>query len=909
MNVQSQPPTADHPEASDWHAQPAEAAFEALESRSEGLEEADAEARLAQHGPNRLSQQKKRGALERFLAQFKSALLYVLIGAAVVTALLGHWVDTAVIAGVVIINALIGFIQEGRAEKALDAIQAMLSPQARVRRGGRSVTVTAETLVPGDVVLLKPGDRVPADLRLWDCKSLAIQESALTGESHAVSKSPESLAPKTPLAERACMAFGGTLVTGGWGEGVVTGTGDNTEIGRVQSLLADVQRLTTPLLHQMAIFSQRLTIGILILAAAAFVFGWLVSGFPLDEMFLAAVGIAVAAIPEGLPAVMTITLAIGVTRMAGRNAIIRRLPAVETLGSVNVICTDKTGTLTHNELMVKTVVTAHHVFAVSGEGYEPAGEFTLEGKPVSTEGFPVLQTAASAAILCNDAELSAGEGHWGLEGNPTDGALLAFAMKAKFDPIAERNAQPRADLIPFDSGYKFMASLNHDHAGASRIIVKGAPEKIIALCSHQRASAGIQPLQAGYWQHQIEALAAKAQRVIAIAERPALSGQTDLSFADVETGLTLVALFGLIDPPRREAITAVATCRQAGIDVKMITGDHATTARAIAEGFGMVNDHPVMSGQDVDGVSDDALVEVAQQANVFARTTPEHKLRLVNALQTAGHVVAMTGDGVNDAPALKRANIGIAMGRGGTEAARQAAEMVLADDNFASIMHAVREGRTIYDNLKKSILAILPTNGGEALAVLTAILLARELPITPVQILWVNMVTAVTLGLALAFEPAEPGVMARPPRPSDEPILSRYVAWRVVYVSLLLLAGIFGIFEWQRAMGTDLEAARTMAVNLLVAGEIAYFFNCRRTYAPSWTIDGLIGNKVILMAAGLVMVFQLLFTYTPPMQALFKTAPIDTTAWAVIALFAVTLFVLVEIEKAVATRVRSGGAS
>ncbi|MBE9553214.1 MAG: cation-transporting P-type ATPase [Proteobacteria bacterium] len=892
-----------------WHGRSVEEVFEELDSSAAGLSPEEARNRLSVHGPNLLEPPKRRGPIPRFLAQFNNVLLYVLVGAAVVTALLGHWVDTGVIVGVVLINAIIGFIQEGKAEKALEAIRAMLSLQADARRGGRSVTVPAETLVPGDIVLLQSGDRVPADLRLLGTKSLQIQESALTGESEAVEKATEPVAQETELGDRASMAYAGTLVTYGKGTGIVVETADRTEIGRISSMLTEVQTLTTPLLRQMAVFSRWLTLVILVIAAATFVFGLLVHGYSLSDMFMAAVGLAVAAIPEGLPAVMTITLAIGVTRMARRNAIIRTLPAVETLGAVTVICSDKTGTLTYNELMVQTIVTARQLYMVTGSGYEPVGEFRIDDEPVTAGQYPDLAVAAQAAILCNDAELTESEGSWHLHGNPTDGALLTVGMKATLDVAFERRSQPRTDLIPFESVHKFMATLHHDHEGHGYIYVKGAPERILEMCALQRSNGEDVPLDTHYWLERIEALASRAQRVIAIAGRSTDPEHLNLRFNDVETGLTLIALFGLIDPPRKEAIEAVARCQNAGIQVKMITGDHATTARAIAARFGLGENHHVLTGKDLDALSEDDFRTVASEADVFARTTPEHKLRLVRALQATGHIVAMTGDGVNDAPALKRANIGIAMGRKGTEAAKEAAEMVLADDNFASIMHAVEEGRTVYDNLRKSILVLLPTSGGEALTILAAVLLAQELPITPVQILWVNMITAITLGLALAFEPAEAGVMKRPPRPPDAPILSAFFTWRIVYVSILLLAGTFGLFEWERSVGASLEAARTVAVNTLVAGEIVYLFNCRRITEKSWTRDGLFGSRPVLIAVALVVVFQLLFTYLPVMQILFHTTPIDLGAWSRIILFALCLFVLVELEKAATRRYRSFASS
>ena len=860
--------------------------------------------RLVDYGPNRVEPPKPRGPMRRFLAQFNNVLLYVLLGSAVVTAALGHWIDTVVILAVVLINAVIGFIQEGRAERALAAIRTMLSPHANVRRDGRRMTITAETLVPGDIVLVESGDRVPADLRLLDTNSLKIDEAALTGESVATDKAPASVAAHAELGDRSSMAYAGTLVTYGKGTGAVVETGARSEIGRISTLLASVQPLTTPLLRQISAFARWLTVVILVASVCTFAFGLLVQGYSVEEMFMAAVAFAVSAIPEGMPPVMTISLAIGVTRMAQRNAIVRRLPAVEALGSVTVICTDKTGTLTRNELMVEAVVTAQQTYSVTGSGYEPVGEFCVSEEPVKIADNPDLQSIARAALLCNDAELTAADGTWELQGDPTDGALMAVGLKAGLETRFERHSWPRMDLIPFESEHRFMASLHHDHAGHGCIYVKGAPERIFEMCESQQTTDGDVPLDRAYWSGKTEAMASQAQRVLAVAVRSVSSRKRDLRFEDAQVGLTLLGLFGLIDLPRPDAIEAVAQCRKAGIKVKMITGDHAATATAIAAKFGLGDGHATLTGRELDQLSEEALVAVARETDVFARATPEHKLRLVRALQADGEIVAMTGDGVNDSPALKRADIGVAMGRKGTEAAKEAAEIVLADDNFASIAHAVEEGRTVYENLKKTILFLLPTSGGEALIIVAAILLGQTLPITPVQILWVNMITAVTLGIALAFESTETDVMKQRPRAPGAPILSAFLTWRVVFVALLLLAGAFGLFTWQRATGASLDAARTVAVNTLVLGEIVYIFNCRRIAGPSWTLDGLFGSPPILISVGIVIVFQLLITYMPFMQLLFQTAPIGPVAWGQIVLFGVGLFALVELEKAILHRAR-----
>jgi magnesium-transporting ATPase (P-type) len=896
--------TPEHQPGSDvtWHALHLEEAFRKVAGRVEGLTEAEASQRLAQFGPNRLRPPRRRGPIERFLLQFHNVLIYVLLAAGVTTVFLGHYVDAGVIFGVVVINAVIGFIQEGKAEKALAAIRNMLSLQATVLRDGRRVVVPAETLVPGDVVHLQSGDKVPADLRLFHVKSLQIQEAALTGESVPVEKATGAVDPATPVGDRTCMAYSGTLVTYGQGTGMVVETGDATELGRIGALLAEVQTLTTPLVRQLTGFARWLTLAILLLAAATMVFGVLVHGFTWTEMFLAAVGLAVAAIPEGLPAIMTIALAIGVQRMARRNAIIRRLPAVETLGSVTVICSDKTGTLTRNEMTAQSVATARHLFEVTGVGYEPVGAFLLEGGEVHPEDHPILSEIARAALLCNEAELRQVEGQWIIDGDPTEGALLTVAVKAGLDLAFERKAYPRTDIIPFESEHRFMATLHHDHQGRGFVYVKGAPERVLEMCARQRGHGGDEPLDAAYWHARIEEIASRGQRLLAIACDDAAGDQRELQFKDVESGMTLLGLLGLIDPPRQEAIDAIRRCQAAGIRVKMITGDHAVTAGAIARGLALANPDDVITGAAVDGLDEKGLEDAAEKVDVFARTSPEHKLRLVQALQARRHVVAMTGDGVNDAPALKRADVGVAMGVKGTEAAKEAAEMVLADDNFASIAHAVEEGRTVYDNLKKAIIFILPTNVGEAFILVAAILMGRALPITAVQILWVNMITAVTLALALAFEPMEPGVMSRRPRRADEPLLSGFLVWRLLFVGAILVVGTYGLFVWERTQGAEVELARTVAVNTLVVFEAFYLFNTRHLLQPVTSREGLFGSRIVLLSVAVVMGFQLLFTYAPPFQRLFATRAIDLDAWGRIVLVAFSVFVLVELEKWVVRR-------
>jgi magnesium-transporting ATPase (P-type) len=881
-----------------WHALDGEAVLAALDADPHGLTTAEATRRLAIHGPNAVRSAPQRSAFWRFLAQFHNVLIYVLLASSVITALLGHAVDTVVILLVVVLNALVGFIQEGRAERALAAISGMIAPRADVLRHGLRVSIPAAEVVPGDILILESGSRVAADARLLKARNLKVDEAVLTGESVPVQKSVEPVAADALLGDRRSMAHSGTLVTAGAGLGVVTATGPRSELGRISTLVAGVQELETPLLRQMNAFAGQLTIAILSLAAATFAFAVWVRDYAWAEAFMVVVGLAVAAIPEGLPAVMTITLAIGVQRMAARNAITRRLPAVETLGSVSVICTDKTGTLTRNEMTVTRVVLASGDYAVSGVGYRPEGGFSLAGVEVDAQADVGLRRLAQSALLCNDAALDdGGGGSWRIHGDPMEAALIVLAVKAGFDHVKLKRSLPRIDEIPFDAEHRYMATLHHDHQGNHFACVKGAPERVLAMCSHQADGEGERLLDRQYWERAADRMAEAGHRVLAVASRRLPATTHELVYSDVERGLTLEGLVGLIDPPRPEAIAAVAECRSAGITVKMITGDHVGTALAIARQIGIADGGSVATGNDIDGWSDTELARQVTGIHVFARTSPEHKLRLVTALQAGGAVVAMTGDGVNDAPALKRADVGVAMGSSGTEAAKEAAEMVLADDNFASIVAAVREGRTVYDNLVKVIGWTLPTNGGQTLIMLAAVLIGTVLPVTPVQILWINTVTAVALGLVLAFEPAESDIMQRPPRASDAPILSGFLVWRVVLVSVLFALGAFAIFAWALENGASEAYARTLVVNAVVVMAIFYLFSVRYLRSGSLTWQGMLGTPAVLVGLVSIVLLQLAYTYLPFMQALFDTRSVGFTDGLAAMVPGIVLFALLEVEK------------
>jgi magnesium-transporting ATPase (P-type) len=889
-----------------WHALGTAQTLQALAvQRAAGLSQGEATDRLAEHGPNSLPAARRRASWLRLALQFHNPLIYVLISAAAITFALDDLVDTGVILAVVLINAFIGFVQEGKAEKALEAVSAMLASHATVRRDGAWHQIDAAMLVPGDVVQLESGDRVPADLRLLRVKNLRIDEAALTGESVVADKDTEPVAEEAPIGDRACMAYSGTVVGTGQAQGVVVATGKLSEIGRIGTMVDEVATLATPLTRRLDQFALRITLFIVVVGLITFLFGYYGRGLPLLDIFLAVVGLAVAAIPEGLPAIVTIVLAIGTRTMARNKALVRRLPAVETLGSVTVICSDKTGTLTKNEMTAVRVMLPTHTLEVSGAGYGPEGGFQRDGVAVAGEDDAGLLELARCALLCNNAQLLHDEGDagnavagWKLVGDPTEGALLALAHKAGLDAHETSTNLPRIDEIPFESEHRYMATLHHDHAGQASVLLKGAPERVLDLCTQED---GGQPLNRERWLARMNEAADAGQRVLALARRDMPAGTSVLSGDDIGAHFRLLGLAGLIDPPREEAIAAVAECQAAGIRIKMITGDHAGTAAAIGRQLGL-NADSVLTGATVQSLDDDELQRRALDSDIVARASPEHKLRLVRALQAQGELVAMTGDGVNDAPALKTADIGVAMGNKGTDASRQAADLVLTDDNFATIARAVREGRVVFDNIKKALLFILPTSGGEAGVILIAVFAGFTLPITAGQVLWVNLVTAVTLALALAFEPAEADVMRRPPRPPREPLVTRMLGLRIFYVSALMMAVTFAAFQWELARGSSTEIARTAAVNMLVASELVYLFTVRRFTASAFSRQIFSGNPVALWMSALLIALQFAFTYVPPMQQLFQTAPLDGRSWLVILGLSTLLFVAVEAGKAVLRR-------
>jgi cation-transporting P-type ATPase F len=887
-----------------WHALTLDDVRRDIGGSEEGLSLAEAEARLQRQGPNVLASAKGPSTLRKLLEQFVQPLVVVLIGAAVLSVILGDHVDAIVIGAVVLLNGIIGFVQEHRAEQAIAALGKTLVTEATVLREGVLRRLPSEQLVVGDIVALQSGDTVPADLRLFHIRDLQIEEAALTGESVASAKALPDLLEKTPLGDRKNMAFAGSGVTYGQGRGYVVATANNTEAGRIASLMARTQQLETPLTLRIARLSKTLVWIILSVAGALFAIEAL-RGRDLGDTFNGAVALAVGAIPEGLPAAVTILLAVGVSAMARRRAVIRRLPAVETLGSTTVICSDKTGTLTENQMTVTAIFSAGRSYHVTGVGFDAIGHFEEEGEKLDPGKVTPLLEALRAGALCNDTRLVGHEGAIKVEGDPTEAALTFASRKAGLDEAA-LTAWPRLDVVPFESQHMFMATL-HRSAEGNVMYVKGSSDALLSRC---KSAMGLHGEDTAFdiddTHAHVDRMAARGLRVLVVARRLLPADTESIVHADVQE-LTFLGLVGMIDPPRPEARRAVAACRSAGIKVKMITGDHRITAAAIAADLGLEGERTAdgrlraVTGQELDEVSAEALPALADEVAVFARVAPEQKLKLVRALQGRGHVVAMTGDGVNDAPALKQADIGIAMGRGGTDVARAASAMILTDDNFATIEAAVEEGRGVYDNLVKFIAWTLPTNGGEGMVLLLAILLGTDLPVLPVQLLWINMVTAVLLGIALVFEPREPGLMQRPPRKVNAPLLDRDLAVRTVLISGAIGALAFGFFEWAESLGHTQAQARTIAINTIVVSEVGYLFACRSLHLPLWRI-GVFSNRWVWAGSLAMLVTQLGLTYLPVMNNILHTAPIAWWWWLVLTAAGLGVFLLAELRKFVRPR-------
>ncbi|OEF97418.1 cation-transporting P-type ATPase [Desulfuribacillus alkaliarsenatis] len=874
-----------------WHTLDIDKIKEQLETDpAKGLTKAEASERLQKYGANELPSKAKKSVWIKFFKHFHDVLIYILLVAAVVTALMGHYIDTAVIFAVAFINACIGFFQENKAEQALEGIKKMLSLHANVLRDGERIEIDSQDVVPGDIVFLRAGNKIPADIRLIKADKLKIEESALTGESTSVEKQTNVVDEDAVIGDRSNMAFSGTSIASGTGQGIVIATGRDTELGKISKSMAEVEQLQTPLLRQITQFGKQVAMTILVIAALMYGFGYLVRDYGPVELMLYVIGLAVAAIPEGLPAIVSIILAIGVQNMANRKAIVRNLPSVETLGAVTVICSDKTGTLTKNEMTVTSVITVEQHYEVTGTGYAPEGKITMDNKEVSMGEEPDLNELLRIVKTCNDASLRKDEdGHWKINGEPTEGCLITLAEKAdkeieRFESISK---------IPFDSEHKYMAVLV-ENDGQKYIYVKGAPDRLFSMA--ESGNSGDSKFDRNQWEQHVKELAEHGLRVIGAGYKKVSSDVEEIHHEDIETGVEMVGLAGIIDPPREEAISAIRECKGAGITVKMITGDHKDTAVAIGKMMGIGDGELALEGKDINNMTDEELEHVVEKYDVFARTSPEHKLRLVKALQKLGHVCAMTGDGVNDAPALKRADIGVAMGIKGTEVSKDAAEMVLVDDNFETIVNAVEEGRRVYNNLKKTILFILPTNGAQAFLIMASILFGLAMPITPVQILWVNMVIAITLSLALAFERLEDCAMELPPRPMKTPLLSGYYIFRIIFVSILIGGGTLAFSMELINRGYDQAVVQTITLHTIVILQLFHLFNCRSEHSFAFN-KRFFSNKAAFIVSGILLVLQAGILYLPFMNTLFGTTPLGWEYWLIPMVLGAAVFTIIEVEK------------
>ncbi|MGF6422456.1 magnesium-transporting ATPase (P-type) [Lelliottia sp. 489] len=870
-------------------------------SHANGLDRAEAQARLQQYGPNALPEKKGKPAWLRFLAHFNDVLIYVLLAAAVLTAVMGHWVDTLVILGVAVINALIGHVQESNAEKSLQSIRNMLSSDARVIRNGVHETIPTTDIVPGDIIVLRAGDRIPADMRLIEAHNLRVEEAILTGESTVVDKHTNPLQGDLSLGDRTNLVFSGTTVSAGGGVGVVIATGQDTELGHINQMMAGIEKHRTPLLVQMDKLGKAIFAIILAMMAALFVFSLVFRDIPMGELLLSLISLAVASVPEGLPAIISIILSLGVQAMARKKAIIRKLPTVETLGAMTVVCSDKTGTLTMNEMTVKAIITADCCYRVEGNSYEPVGNIYLDGsdEPVHVQQGTVLEHYLRTIDLCNDSQIIQDErGLWGITGGPTEGALKVLAAKANLEPVVTS----LINKIPFDSQYKYM-STHYQIGSEEQILVTGAPDVIFALCDQQQTRHGVDAFDRAWWETEMERYASQGLRMVAAAYKPAAADQQGLSHDDLNNGLIFLGIAGMMDPPRPEAIDAIHACQQAGIRVKMITGDHPQTAMSIGQMLGITNSAQAVTGYQLEKMDDAELADAAVEYDIFARTSPEHKLRLVKALQEKGEIVGMTGDGVNDAPALRQADVGIAMGIKGTEVTKEAADMVLTDDNFATIASSVKEGRRVYDNLKKTILFIMPTNLAQGLLIVIALLAGNIIPLTPVLILWMNMATSATLSFGLAFEAAERNIMKRPPRQTGQHVMDAFAVWRVAFVGTMIAIAAFALEAWLAPRGHSAEFIRTVLLQMLVCAQWVYMINCRNSDGFSLN-RGLLANKGIWLVTGVLFLLQLAIIYLPFMQMLFGTEALPLRYWGVTLALAGVMFFIVEIEKRLTRRFR-----
>ena len=898
-------------EVRNWHAVESSEVLDLIESSENGLSVAGAKKRLSEFGKNLIQRDKGDGILKLLWGQINNPLIWVLIGSGTLAVLLGKITDGLVVLSVVVINTIIGFIQEYKAGKAIEALADMVPENATVLRDGQYTTIPVAEIVPGDLVQLAAGDRVPADMRLINQKNLSVEEAALTGESLPSQKSIDPVAKDAVIGDRKCMVYSGTLVTSGSATAVVVTTGMLTELGKISDMLSQTTDLKTPLTQKLEVIGKYLTIGIIAITLVILVMGTVratgqgvLLGLALKDSLIFAIALAVGAIPEGLPAVVTIALSIGVQRMAKRKAIIRKLPAVETLGSTTVICTDKTGTLTRNEMTVRELWTSSHHLQLTGEGYSVSGVFMANNEEVKE--LPAdIELLLKDAVLCSDSNIQKEGGYYSITGDPTEAALVVAAAKAGIDPGNLRQDYARKDVIPFDSQLQYMATLNGETE--RRIIIKGAPEVIMKRCA---VHIGGSPLEIQQVLAQIELMGSKGMRVLAVAQKD--FNKTELSDIDVQDGFQFIGLLGMIDPPRAEAVEAIKLCHDAGIVVKMITGDHRATARSIGMEIGLSESGDVVTGVELSKMDDETLKETAANTNIFARVAPEHKLRLVKALQDSNQIVAMTGDGVNDAPALKQSNIGVAMGITGTSVSKESADIVLADDNFSSISAAVEEGRRVYDNLLKSLAFLLPTNLGLALILVYGIMffpfnpLTKELllPMLPTQLLWINLVAAIALALPLAYEVKELEVMKRPPRKPDEPLFNAFVTFRVFFVSILMTAGTLLLFsrEYSNALKEGIEASialsksQTIAVTFVIVFQVFYMIICRSLKDSVFNI-GFFSNKKVFVGIAIIVVLHSLFIYTPFMQKVFGTTALDLRDLMVAIGVGFLIFPIIGLEK------------